>query len=254
MRHCLFLSAVLAPLVVQAADGLQLSSGLDYSSGSYGGASTTEISTAFVMGRYTAGPLSFKLTLPYLELKGPAIAMGGGDAMVIAPGSAATLRGRVAGQGDVVASLGYEAWHDPEKDLALDVAARIKFPTADASKGLGTGERDLALQLNAYKGWGRATLLLGMGYRWMGKPEGSSYRDVLSASAGLAYGLDELTSVGGIVDWRQSVLASLADQRELTLYVSHKLSRQWSLQAYVYAGATDASPDAGGGASLGYRF
>ncbi|MDD5295654.1 MAG: transporter [Rhodocyclaceae bacterium] len=253
MRKFLFtVATVFAPLTAQAAEGINLSTGFDYSSGKYGGSVPTEISSAFLTAKYEQGPLTLRLTVPYLEIRGPATGALGRDTVTIGP--RAGDRGKVSGLGDLVAGVGYFAWQDAQSGLALDVGGKLKLPTADSAKGLGTGKSDESLLINVYKTSGRTTLMAGAAYKWMGKPDGSNFRDVASAFVGVSHGLSDETSVGALVDLRQSVVSTLSDQREITLYVAHKLSRQWNAQAWLYAGTTTASPDAGGGASLGYQF
>jgi hypothetical protein len=253
MRKLVFtVLALFAPLTTQAALGFNLSSGLDYSHGKYGEASATEISSAFLMVKYVTGPVTLKFTLPYLEISGPASGAVGRDTVIVAPGT--STHGRVSGLGDLVAGIGYDAWHDAENGLALDVGAKVKFATADSGRGLGTGKSDQTLLINAYKTWGKNTLMAGAAYKWMGKPDGSNFRDVSSAFVGVSHRLSDETSLGAIVDIRQSVVSTRSGQRELTLYVTHKLTRHWSTQAWLYGGTTPSSPDAGGGASLGYQF
>ena len=253
MRKLVFTAAALfAPLATHAAEGFNLSTGFDYSSGKYGGTASTEISSAFLMAKYETGPVTLKLTLPYLAISGPATGTVGRDTVIVAPGAA--NRGRVSGLGDVVAGIGYYAWHDAQNGLALDLGAKLKLATADSTKGLGTGKSDQSLLANVYKTWDKNTLMAGVAYKWMGKPDGSNFRDVASAFVGLSHRLSDETSLGAIVDIRQSVVSTSSDQRELTLYIAHKLSRHWNTQAWLYAGTTSSSPDAGGGASLGYQF
>lgn len=253
MRKLIFtVAALLSPLTTQAADGFNLSTGFDYSTGKYGEATATEISSTFLTAKYGSGPLTLKLTLPHLTISGPAIGTVGRDTVTIAPGTG--NRGRVSGLGDLVAGVGYYAWQDTQRGLAVDLGAKIKLATADSSKGLGTGKSDQTLLINIYKTWGKSTLMVGAAYKWMGKPDRSNFRDVASGFVGVSHRLSDESSVGAIVDLRQSVVSTRSDQRELTLYATRKFTRHWSSQAWLYGGTTPSSPDVGGGASLSYHF
>lgn len=246
-----FLPLALAfTLPALAADGFTLSSGFDYSSGQYGTSDTTRILVVPITGRYDQGPWTWKLTLPWLDIRGPANGVSGtGDSTVVVSG-----KGNVAGWGDLVASAGYNLWYDAASKTGLDVTAKLKLPTADSDRGLGTGKADQTLQLDGFKSLGKTSLFGGLGYRWMGKPADKDYRNIGFASVGLAQTLTEQTSVGAVFDFRQSVLTSQDNQRELTVYLAHKLDAHWKAQLYAYAGAGNASPDWGSGLALSYRF
>ena len=134
------------------------------------------------------------------------------------------------------------------------MGGKVKLATADSARGLGTGKSDQSLQLDGYQILGQNTLMGTVGYKWMGKPDGSQFRDAPFASLGLSRQLSDTVSVGGILDWRRSVVASRSDQVEFTLYALRNVDKHWRLQAYLYGGSNSASPDVGGGASVNYRY
>lgn len=244
---------LLATLICNSAlaeDGLSLSAGFDYSTGKYGGSETTRVLVLPVTVRYDQGPWLFKLTVPYLEVTGSAGGVaGGGDGEVVLSGR---NRGTSTGLGDVVATAGYSLWHN--RDNGIDLVAKLKLPTADDAKGLGTGKRDESLQFDTYHSLGRFSLFSTLGYRWMGQPDGREYRNIAYATLGGGYGLSAATSVGLMYDFRQAVTRNQNEQGEWTLYLGRKLNKQWKIQAYAYAGTTSSSPDQGLGLQLGYHY
>lgn len=239
--------------VSAAAEGLQLATGFDYSRGRYGSTTTTEIAAAIVQGRYEHGPYLWQATLPYLLVRGSGVIVGGGDSLQVVP-QADVQRDRAAGLGDIVVGLNYAAYYDAQSGLALDVGGKVKLPTADSGRGLGTGKTDVTWRVQALQEWGKATGMLGVGYKWIGKPAGSDYRNVALVSVGAALRVSVETSAGVLLDFRQSVVRSLPAERELTLYLNQQLARQWKVQAYVYGGASESSPDFGFGATLAYQL
>jgi hypothetical protein len=244
-----------------AADGFTLGTGFDYSTGKYGGSASTDVLYLPLVLKHESGPLILKLTVPYVEITRNIDA--GATTTVIyvddEPVTVGTTAGtgqssRISGLGDVVGAATYNLYFAAESGFLVDATAKAKFATGDQNQGLGTGKNDYALQLDAYKTIGPVSLFGSAGYKWMGKPEGSNFRNVPYASAGLTYKFNTATTAGIIGDYRRSVLADLASQRELTLYVAHHLDKQWKLQAYVVGGMSDTSPDAGVGAMIGYAF
>lgn len=250
-----FSAAVVASASSVAADGFSVSTGADYSSGKYGDTISTEVLAIPLTARYDAGAFTWKLSVPYLEITGPGNVIGAGsDGSAIVVDSGAGTRGRVTGLGDVTGSVTYNAYFNNEAGVVLDLGGKVKFATADSSKRLGTGKSDQSLQVDLYKMMGRLTLMATLGYKWMGKPVGSGFRNVAYGSGGAVWQLSDPVSVGAIVDWRQSVVATRSDQIELTLFAQRALDKHWKLLAYVYSGSNSSSPDLGGGVSVSYRY
>lgn len=253
-RLSLSLSLSLSPFLISSAalaDGnLTVATGFDYSTGKYGSQESTRILVLPVSARWEQGSWLAKLTVPYLEIHGGAGGMvGSGDSAVVLSGR---NKGDASGLGDVVASLGYSVWHN--RDHGVDLVAKLKLPTADEAKGLGTGKQDESLQLDTYHGLGQFSLFSTLGYRWMGKPDGRDYRNIAYATLGGGYALSDVNAVGLMFDFRQAVTRNQSDQGEWTLYLSHKIDPHWKAQIYAYTGTTSASPDQGLGLQFSYRY
>jgi len=234
-----------------AAPGLSLTTGYDYSSGDYGDDIKTEISSVPFIAKYETERWTFKLTVPYVTIKGP------GDVIPdIGQVNSQPVRRRTteSGLGDTVASATYSFYPTFAQGLILDVTGKIKFATADEDKGLGTGENDYAVQVDAYKGFGKFTAIAGVGYRVYGDPSFGTLDNVFYGSLGGAYRLSPATSAGVIYDYRPKITDTGSEISEALAFVSHKLSEQWKAQAYLVKGFSDGSPDYGGGLMLGYSF
>ncbi|MFB3062314.1 MAG: hypothetical protein ACE10C_13190, partial [Candidatus Binatia bacterium] len=79
---------------------------------------------------------------------------------------------------------------DPGTDSflpAITPTARVKFPTADASEGLGTGEYDFGLGLELDKQVKNFFLFADFGYTFIGNPPGANLRDQIAAGTGIGY-------------------------------------------------------------------
>ena len=249
----LALAAALAvPAMATAAGTLSMSIGLDYSSGEYGGEDSTDTWVVPLIGKYESGPLTLKLSLPYIRTTGPGDVVGIGGDHVPAPGAADETRTE-SGIGDLVATAGY-AVLDGSNGYLLDVIGKVKLQTADEDKGLGTGETDFAVQLDGATSLGSTTLFGTLGWKKYGDPSGIDYKDPIYASLGAGYRLNPATTVGGSYDWREKVTSSGDEISEVTLFVSYKLDPQWKLQGYLIKGFSDASPDIGGGAIVTHMY
>lgn len=246
-------AAVVASGTAQAGDDFSVTVGADYSTGKYGGSATTDVWYLPLVAKYETGPLLLKLTAPYLRVTGPGNVIGVSDGTVQVSGSSATRRS-AEGQGDIVAAAGYSVYHDRSAGLTVDVTGKIKFATADDSKGLGTGKNDYAIQTDVYKVFGDDTLFATLGWKKMGDPADINFRDPWYASLGVSHKLTATTSIGTAYDYRQPVLAGNSPVSELSAFVSHKLTPTTKIQGYVVRGFSDSSPDWGGGIMLGFGF
>jgi len=233
----------------QAQEGpLTLGAGLHYSSGDYGTTTTTTITTLDATARYEAGPWIYKATLPYLFVSGDTSVIPGiGNVRGKAPRTSSE-----SGMGDIVLSATYAAYND--KLLGVDLTGKLKLPTADEAKGLGTGEPDFAFLVDGYRTFDRITGFGGIGYHMLGDAPGLPLEDAWSANVGVSYKLDERDSAGALLEGRQSVGAGVARQRELVGFFTRKLDRLWKAQAYALIGLANGSPDWGAGLSLARPF
>jgi hypothetical protein len=239
--------ALLATSCAANAD-VRVSTGIEYSSGKYGGDETIEdLYVPFTLN-ITGGRLGASITVPYLNVRAPTGTINGPDGQPI-PGSGEVTT--ESGLGDVTANITlFDVYYNPDLAFALDITGAIKFGTADLDKGLGTGENDVSLYLDAYKWFDDFTLLGSLGYRWRGEPADVEFDDVLIASLGGAWHTRNESIIGVMFDYRQSALADADDIQEVTAFGSIRMSKHWQLEIYAFTGFTDSSADWGGGLSI----
>lgn len=236
-----------------ASEGLTLGMGVDYSTGLYGDAMATDILFVPAFLKWEHDPWTAKMSVAYVRIRGPGRVVLNGEKPIQADESAqgATTE---EGLGDVTLALGRTLWTDPATGMGLDLTAKLKLPTADETKGLGTGKTDAGLLLDGYAALGPVSWIAGVGYRWMGDPPGSSYRNVWSGNTGFSLKAGPTVSVGLMYDYRQSVYATSPGSSELTPFASFKLGRGYKLQWYGTVGLSDSSPDRGMGLMLQHGF
>jgi hypothetical protein len=243
--------AALSCSAALAADMITVGSGAEYTSGKYGSSEKTKIWYLPFTAKFETGPWTFRGIVPYLRVTGPGNVLGVGADRVTLPGGGAPRT--ASGLGDIVASAFYTAVSESRAPLGLDVGAKIKFGSADETKGLGTGERDVSLQADFFRPLGRnLTAFATIGFRWYGDPPGLELRDVPYAALGAAYRTSRETSVGAVYDFRPRVTGS--EISEITAYLSQRVGIHWKLQVYGVVGFSDASPDWGAGLALTYTY
>ena len=244
----------IAAFVMISADGaaqdagtkLRFSTGLEYSTGKYGG--TDDIEEIYIPFTFRAGfeRIGFRLTMPYLRVTAPEDTIIADPGTEPLPGSGATVT--ESDLGDVVGALTlYDLYVSDNADLVVDATGKIKFGTADETKGLGTGENDYTLQLDAYRFLDGFTLQGTAGYRLRGDPPGVDLNDVFLASVGGVFPASDNTMLGLYFDYRESAIDGADDIQELSGFASFRLGRAWRMELYAFTGLTDSSTDFGGG-------
>ena len=246
-----------SPSAAAAEDYIQLSTGIDYSSGDYGDTVDTVMLAIPFTVKVKRGDFDIRLSLPYLDVTGPSGVIPG-DGGVRGPGrgnggggtSDPEVTSR-SGIGDAVLSatyslpIGERTW--------FDTTGKVKFPTASEEKFLGTGTTDFTLQGELLHSFGQISAAVRGGRRFNGSSDVYPLEDVWLAGAGLYLGTGD-TTFGLDYEWREGSLAASPDRSELTGSLTQKLSDALRLQGYAYTGLADGSPDIGAGAQVLYRF
>ena len=250
-RGLAWLPALLIAPAVFAADGeFSAGAGIDYSKGDYGTGSETEILSIPFMVRYDSDPWKLKATIPYLRVTGP------GD---VIPGVGRTNRGRrgettESGIGDTVLAATYAALYEPKAQFGLDLTAKLKLPTGDEQRGLGTGSVDETLQVELYKSIDRLTGFGTVGYTNFGDSDVVELKNAFHFELGALTRVNQTDSVGASLYGRQRVVEGGSPQRELTVFWNRRVAKAQRLQAYFLLGLADGSPDVGIGASALFSF
>ncbi len=237
-----------AEATAEAADLGRLTFGanFDYSSGDYEDGDDTEILYGSILLAYLTPEIAatgavddwveVRGVVPWVQLDGPATAPRGG---VRAPTDE-----REDGLGDVLLRASY--WGRPAAWRFLpylEVSAEVKFPTADETRGLGTGEADVTVEGGLSHRVGPVALFANGGRRFMGDPNGVNLRDRWLASGGASLDLGADFSLGGLYVFRQSAFRANEDAHELVPFAWWSVSDALRLGPYGSFGLSRGSPD-----------
>jgi hypothetical protein len=234
-----------------AADGLGFSIGAEYTRGDYGTSTTTDIGYFPLVVSYAGNAASISLTVPYLVVRGTGdVVVVGGQGM---KGRTRTTTTRTveSGIGDVIAAATVGVLGGDSDKAGLDVTAKVKFGTADAERGLGTGENDYSIQLNVFETGDTVTLFGSLGYKALGDTPTVEFDNVLFGTLGGEARFDAKTFALA-VDAQQSGTEDAEGRRELTATYTHALGGGRSLAVYAIKGFSDGSPDWGAGIKLAF--
>ncbi|PCJ28440.1 MAG: hypothetical protein COA96_00935 [SAR86 cluster bacterium] len=224
-----------------------------YSNGDYGEKEDTSILYFPVSYGVDYGKFNFQIAIPYLQVNGVGsvlVNVGGINRAV-----AGTQRSHSSGLGDSVFSMTYQMDAVSESAPFIDLRLDIKLPTADESKGLGSGEVDYNLQVDFLKNVGNSLFFSTVGYSFRGK---SSLYEGLQDSAfvqlGVARPLFEKWNIGVFYDYRERASVYSSEIHEVTPYFSWQFAKQWTFTGMTSWGFTADSADLSVLGQLSYRW
>jgi hypothetical protein len=235
-----------------ADDRLSLTTGFDYSTGKYGGTKSVDILYIPVTATYEEDKLTLKLTVPYIRVTGAGAGVIPGLGRTGPASNGRTPTTTSSGLGDVIASAGYQIYN--VNALRLDLVGKVKLGTADPNKGLGTGKNDYSAEVDGYYVVRKTTFFATAGYKIVGVPAGITLNNVAYGEIGASQKLDDINSVGGMLDVAQSPSPVGAGPETVTAFITHKLSDTTKVQPYVLRGLSNGSPDFGFGAMITGTF
>lgn len=239
-------SQILATLSISAYAQTTVSMNLDYAEGKYGEQTTSTTWTLPLIVKHQAGPLTAKFNLAYVRATGTAAA--GGDRF-------SNSRQVQQGMGDLITTLTYDIYTDPDSGLSIDLGGKAKLAVGDRHKDLiTTGKHDYSVLVDLLQSIHDWNVYGTLGWTKKGDPEGVDYRNPWFSSVGVSRKFAEVWSAGVFYDYRQKVTRSGDPVSEATLFVERQLPNQMKLQGYLVCGFSDASPDLGAGLTVSVRF
>lgn len=230
-----------------------VSLGAEYTTGEYGGTTSTDIWYFPLSLRYETGRWLWWVTIPYLIVEGPGnvIIMGGGG---MGSHMTATTTSRTeSGLGDIIAAASYRVLTESENRPAIDVAGKVYLGTADEDRGLGTGENDFAAQVSATKDLRALTVSGTVGYLYTGDPAGMTYRDIFYGRVDVEHDFNRHT-LGAAFEAQEATLAGNDRPAKVIGYFSTRPGEHTKLTAYLLHGLSDSSPDWGLGVTFAFQY
>src|SRR6266446_2697411 len=269
MRYsCTAISAALLLACVSSAAAedeplWSLSSSVNYSVGDYGtGKDTTFIYAPFTLGVKPIDGFTLSLTIPYVYQTGQTVVITGGGVAVrkdkqrqLKTATQNQVTSTEHGLGDVLLKGQYVLVEEGSVVPEISPYLKIKFPTADQSKGLGTGEFDETIGVDLSKAlFPRFVGYLTLAYTFVGSPPGTKFDDSFGWSVGAAYQVARPFSVFAFLDGSTAISPGQADPLEVRVGADVRLTQALKLFGSVSRGLSDGSADWGVSAGLVVRF
>ena len=158
------------------------------------------------------------------------------------------------GLGDISLRVAYNLIHETETIPLIRPSVTVKFPTADESRGLGTGEFDEEIAVEFAKWFGDWTVFAQPGYTFQGNSPDISLEDFWTCNGGLGYQLTDrfqpmlmLKSAGAPVEGAGSLL-------EARLRLKYLATQRTGIEGYLAKGLTTSTADYGTGLAVYYDF
>jgi hypothetical protein len=248
-------AAALLAFPAAAQPAAIVSTGVEYQEGDYGTGERIETFTVDNRVRVESDRLFLYASVPWRRIAAPANVVGGGGLLglpIIIDPTRPGARDVREGLGDLRFGGGYRLPRLAGFELAL--TGELKLPTASASRGIGTGETDVAAGAEASRTFGAITPFVGISYTIPGDPDGYELRDSFAARGGLlarlAPGLHGTLTYG----YSQSLSPLLVDEQQVSTALDVALSGRMSLGLHGSAGLSAGAADFGAGVRLGWRI
>lgn len=249
---------------VSPYDGYSFTTGLEYENGDYGTADSTDLWRIPLGLQYRSGQYTFGASTALLSAKSTGTIIVSSDRMTMkvntppqakvtmgTPGSGSSS---ATGIDDIDLYATYRLPRDKDSDIRYHVSVVYKLATADADKGLGTGENDIAFEgglLTSYKD----VLLMGiLGYQINGDSATVDYKDVWYTDLSVIYPVKPDRSLGATLYLAQTATPGFDAPADLTLFLNQELDKRRDLYFYVLFGLSDGSPDLGIGADITFKL
>ena len=239
----------------ESAPSWTFSSGLDYSSGRYGAKQSTDILVGLSNITLKTGDFQFSAALPYLSIVGPAyVVVGAGGALAIVNPKAGATSTQREGLGDLNLSATYTLQPEDFGGFEADFTGRTKIATADASKGLSSGETDFGFSVEVSRQIDIWEPFVTFGYTVPGSPVAYSLNSAPSFSVGTSVQLDDNLIAIASYDFNGSISSSLADAQQLFGSLSWVFNDSLTLTGYAELGLSSGSPAQGTGLLLSWKI
>jgi outer membrane putative beta-barrel porin/alpha-amylase len=243
--------ALLLVLLFSAAGGARAETDLRflpaYFTGDFGGDIPTDIAFAPLVLTVQSRRNEFRGTVPFLSIRtDQSVVFIGGE--VIPTGGGPQTE---SGLGDVILQDDYYFKQGSARAPWLYGSLRIKLPTGDETKGLGSGKTDIGPGAGIIQPLGtRWSLLSEVRYVFRGDPSGVDFRNTLWIDAGAQVRPSQATWLSFFYDRRESVLADRVPIEDVSAEFDVRLSPAVKLRSAVFKGLSDTAEDYG--LSLGF--
>lgn len=249
---------------------------VNYSSGSYGADSRTNILYAPMTVRRVFRDGDVSLTIPFLSISGTgavrlvggvptrtssaiagpvgtlAAVSRGGKGPGASPLAAATTD---SGLGDMILRGRYYLIEESSVMPLVAVTGRVKLPTADADRGLGTGEFDEGVGVELTKTLAERWLAyLDGGYTLIGDAPGTNFNNQWWYDVGVGYDVTESLHMSVFYEEYRALVNTVNNARDVLAVANYVVDDTVHLTGSLLVGLSNGAPNYGLGGGVRFRF
>ena len=242
-----------------------------YLAGDYGTGSTTTITyLPFSVRRlFENGDLTFVMPFLCVTSNGSVTVVGGRPNRVNKsgttgagaggkgkkPGNLEPTSSTDCGIGDLIFRGRYYLVDEREWVPTIAVTGRVKVPTADSDRGLGTGEFDESVGVEVSKKLiGNWLGFMDFGYTFIGDPPDVNLRNQWYYDVGVGYNLTKNLLASLYYEEYRAVIEGLSNPRDLLFAMNYKATEALRLNVSTLVGLSDGAPDYGFTGGMSWRF
>ncbi len=171
------------------------------------------------------------------------------------PGNVAPTASTDCGIGDLILRGRYYVVDERDWVPTIAVTGRIKFPTADENRGLGTGEFDEGFGVEVSKTLvGNWLGFLDFGYTFIGDPPGVDLRNQWYYDFGVGYNATKNLLLSAYYEEYRALIPNLSNPRDLLFALNYKATSALRFNASLLVGLSDGAPDYGLTGGISWRF
>ncbi len=230
------------------AEDWKFSSSACFDTGKYGtGQRTSTLYIPFTLKRYY--PYStLSVTLPYIRQssRGLVTRVGGRPARIAGAGVKTAQGSSASGIGDILAKGTYALETEGQDSFYLALAGTLKLPTADKTRGLGTGEMDegagVEFSKDMRRGW---TLLADWSLTIIGSPPGQSYNNQVAFDFGFSRKAGRGLWFTMLYETSSALVTGTPDPRDISGTLDYASAGGNHYFGGLLLGLSDGSPDLG---------
>jgi hypothetical protein len=160
-----------------------------------------------------------------------------------------------SGLGDIILRGRYYIVEEKDWVPLIAITGRLKLPTANESRGLGTGKMDEGVGAEVSKLWGANWItFLDGGFNIIGRPEDRNLRNQwwYDVGAGYYFTKDLLGSI--YFEEYRSLVSGVQNIRDVFFGMNYRASSEWRFNGGVAVGLSNGAPDHVFSVGTSYRF
>jgi hypothetical protein len=235
-----------------------LSMGAGRFTGDYGQTDKTTLDVLSMNARWYLDRAEVQISVPYLRIDGAAdVRFIDGQPIGVVGDAAPDAQRKESGLGDIVLRGEYYLRTGTSKSPWIIGLVRVKLPTGNEDRGLGSGATDVETGVGLIQLYGSISLMADVGYILVGDEADLAPRNELRLGGGasIPFGRDDRSSAYLYYENRTNRFDGPA-RRSIAVGASTALNpaRRLRVSASAFFGLSDSTEDAGVYLTLGYRY